>query len=472
MTALIKYNYKYNLNIKRCGLTIPDDVSYEEDLPTKTILLVGNGFDLRAGIKSSFKDFIFFVIYGCALHNIRSDTMFAEIQESEYVKVKNTYPCQLDILINLKDSNICSLCSEFADNILGRLIIDHLFVNETFCNLIPHFCSYLKNRVVTKDECESIKTMYGLNYIRQIRELEVPRNELNNGIGTLIYLIERERNLLNNNPNIEYWLDIESVIEMIVTDSEELKKKYGFDTGEVIKWNLSTSKCYMKGLELFEMLLTEYLKEAQKIDVNPEKVQEYFDSLRDSHLHSLVRRSHGRIIDFNLLSPDILINYNYTNIAERYYKSLKIEPTVFHINGALLPSDEIRLKELNTNIVIGYTNSNKRTVSKEAFPFEKSSRRIIKNTDYVDIDSIIESDTFDLIVFGHSCGVADSDVISKLLSSDRLKTAVILCHSYTDLVLSFNNIKAMLTEEKFNDLMTFSKNDICNNLYFSVENKD
>ena len=314
--------------------------------------------------------------------------------------------------------------------------------------------------------------MYGLNYIRQIRELEVPRNELNNGIGTLIYLIERERNLLNNNPNIEYWLDIESVIEMIVTDSEELKKKYGFDTGEVIKWNLSTSKCYMKGLELFEMLLTEYLKEAQKIDVNPEKVQEYFDSLRDSHLHSLVRRSHGRIIDFNLLSPDILINYNYTNIAERYYKSLKIEPTVFHINGALLPSDEIRLKELNTNIVIGYTNSNKHTVSKEAFPFEKSSRRIIKNTDYVDIDSIIESDTFDLIVFGHSCGVADSDVISKLLSSDRLKTAVILCHSYTDLVLSFNNIKAMLTEEKFNDLMTFSKNDICNNLYFSVENKD
>lgn len=307
MTALIKYNYEYNLNIKRCGLTIPDDVSYEEDLPTKTILLVGNGFDLRAGIKSSFKDFIFFVIYGCALHNIRSDTMFAEIQESEYIKAKNTYPCQLDILINLKDSNICSLCSEFADNILGRLIIDHLFVNETFCNLIPHFCSYLKNRVVTKDECESIKTMYGLNYIRQIRELEVPRNELNNGIGTLIYLIERERNLLNTNPNIEYWLDIESVIEMIVTDSEELKKKYAFDTGEVIKWNLSTSKCYMKGLELFEMLLTEYLKEAQKIDVNPEKVQEYFDSLRDSHLHSLVRRSHGRIIDFDLLSPDILI---------------------------------------------------------------------------------------------------------------------------------------------------------------------
>lgn len=31
---------------------------------TKKILLIGNGFDLRTGVKTTFRDFFRFVIYG------------------------------------------------------------------------------------------------------------------------------------------------------------------------------------------------------------------------------------------------------------------------------------------------------------------------------------------------------------------------------------------------------------------------
>lgn len=70
---------------------------------------------------------------------------------------------------------------------------------------------------------------------------------------------------------------------------------------------------------------------------------------------------------------------------------------------------------------------------------------------------------------GHSCGIADSDIISKLLTNPNLKSAVVLCHSLNDLISSVNNIKAMLGDEQFGKLMTFSKDEKFNNLYFSVE---
>lgn len=467
---MIRYRRDLNLKIKRIGYK-PGDATYEEDIPSKNILLIGNGFDLRAGIESTFKDFIFYVIYGCALHNLNTDRLFSDIQMSNYVKIDCSYPSQLKILLHSKDLNVYKKCSEFADNIFGRMIFDHLFNSKSFCNLILYFGSFIDSRPFSKEQLDSIKSIYGLSSFCRFNDLKIPKNELNKGIGTLIDIVERERDNLKDNFNVESWLDIESVIEMLVTGSEELKLKYGFEQEGAVKWNASTSNEFLNGLELFELLLTLYLRETQKIDIKAENANAFFDSLRDAHIHSLTKRSHGRIQDFNLSNPNVIINYNYTNIAERFYRALERNPEIIHINGSLDVPDEIRLSELDTNIVIGYTNTNRCQVSKDAFPFEKQARRVIKNTEYVNINNLIDSGMFDLIIVGHSCGIADSDVIGRLLSSENLKTAVILCHSYLDLVLAFNNIKAMLTEERFNELLSFSEKEIYGNLYFSVENK-
>ena len=186
-------------------------------------------------------------------------------------------------------------------------------------------------------------------------------------------------------------------------------------------------------------------------------------------MSSLTKRSHNRIIGIDISKADIVVNYNYTNVAQRYFSEIDKTPKIIHINGSLDIPDEISLSEINTNIVIGYTKQGNIDLPKEAFPFEKTMRRIIKNTEYVDINSLIKSKTFDLVIMGHSCGIADSDIIGELLSSKNLKTAVILCHSLVDLISICNNIKQMVGESKFGELMAFSKSKITKNLYFAVE---
>lgn len=50
------------------------------------IVVVGNDFDIRSGLKSKFEDFIFFVVYGCALYNyknsLNSNNVFNTIKET------------------------------------------------------------------------------------------------------------------------------------------------------------------------------------------------------------------------------------------------------------------------------------------------------------------------------------------------------------------------------------------------------
>lgn len=46
---------------------------------TKKILLIGNGFDLRTGAKTTFRDFFRFVIYGVIWHNYNKSEVLRTI---------------------------------------------------------------------------------------------------------------------------------------------------------------------------------------------------------------------------------------------------------------------------------------------------------------------------------------------------------------------------------------------------------
>lgn len=257
---------------------------------------------------------------------------------------------------------------------------------------------------------------------------------------------------------------------MLVLKQEPLLKKYNYYDKDLDK---IPTDYFLKSLDQLEDLLSKYLKlEESSLEKDP---QCFFEKITADYSASLLSRSLQRISEVKIEKADCVINYNYTKTAETLFEEYSNKSGESHkttdgfiryINGALKIKDSLKVKEIKNNIVVGYTNQKNTDVSKDLFPFEKRARRIIKNTDYVNLGKVIDGKEFDLVIMGHSCGVADSDILSKLLSDSNLRSAVILCFSVDQMISIYNNIKSMLKQDTFDELMDHS--DFRRNLFFSV----
>lgn len=421
------------------------------------IVVIGNGFDLRTHIKSSFRNFIEFVVYGCILNNCRIYTDSAVFSD-ETIRERLNNLCNQKPYSDIYNDQLCRDCKSFAETSFGKFIIEN-FENKNLNDLI-----YPKELSKYDDEDELIRIHHLLFYLQKTSIIST-MNEL----------------FSESKINIELWSDVETVIELLVTKNDDLKVRYGVN--DLPEWINETRKSFSEGLDLFESLFTEYLSvEQKKADIK----DTFFSDIVDNHVESLIERSHGLLDDvmakqlLEAQTADTVINYNYTDIAKRLYdkhcpkESLKV-PSIIHINGAVSPCN--KLKEFPTDIIIGYTNSGDNKVPKDFYPFEKSSRRILKSTEYVDINSLIKKNrwitpSFDLLIIGHSCCMADSDVIGKLLEHKKLNNAVVLCYDTTSLISAFNNIKAMVKPKKFAELMDYKQpmpGSPAHKLFFAVE---
>ncbi len=317
---------------------------------------------------------------------------------------------------------------------------------------------------------------------------------LGQGIETIAHIIEAN---FNKTSNIELWSDVETVIEMLITQdmSDNLITKYGLSKADLPTWDHETIKDYCYGLELLEFLLAKYFNAiTDKFDIEERfgSAYNFLEKIYNSHQNSMRMRyltsslqapsmTPNDVLEF-LKSPDIVINYNYTDIAKKIYEKLakekqrnKTNIRYIHINGEINhrfgidPSKE----GFETNIVIGYTNINKNTYTpKELYHFEKSCRRIVKNTEFFNLDYYIKDfDNFDLLIIGHSCCTADGDIIGNLLKHEKLKNAHIFCHSKDALISINNNIRHILKSEptKYSELMTHINDKKNHNLFYAVE---
>lgn len=453
-------------------------------LPKKKIVIIGNGFDLRAGIPSSFADFIRFIVYFCGLYNYQYSNYLQHYQifsgindfiskelgdKTDYESIKKFFLLNF-ALKNLNNNEIKTKIFSFIDNKLGKLIIKNVFPH-CYSVIPPNSLNKIHTSPASTNDEEFhryfFKSIYGLEIISDNLYgyyNTFDKMQMKKGIETFIYTIDREL----SDSRVKLWLDIESVIEMIVTSSDELKDKYGFR--ENISLDKTSIDAFLNGVNLFEQLFADYLVVSEEHFSCKNRYVHFFNHISADFRESLAKRSNFLIEDLDIRYATTVINYNYTNIAEKIYKKHNPNIDIRYINGTLHVNEDVKLNEIDTNIVIGYSNLEGTKVRKDQFPFEKKSRRILKNTEYIDIESIINNEPFELIIIGHSCGIADSDIIKPLLENEYLKTAVILCHTIDDLFSIFNNIKEMLDKKVFDLLFSHNANKTFRNLFFSVEN--
>ena len=257
------------------------------------IVVIGNGFDLRTDVKSSFRYFIEFIVYGCIQNNCRIDTDSAVFSDETIRKnFLNQNPYR-----GIINDKLCKDCQKFAETSFGKFIIEN-FENKKLNDLI-----YPQQKDQYKEE-ELVRLNTLLFEIRMT---------------DIIFIINKL--FYESKINIELWSDVETVIELLVTENDDLKVRYGIN--DLPKWNNEPLKSFSEWLDLFESLFTKYLSVAQKkADIK----DTFFSDIVDNHVESLIQRSHGLLDKKVAKQPlkaqtaDTVINYNYSKLCKGYDK--------------------------------------------------------------------------------------------------------------------------------------------------------
>ena len=123
--------------------------------------------------------------------------------------------------------------------------------------------------------------------------------------------------------------------------------------------------------------------------------------------------SKGQLTDFLLPNRTLLLNFNYTNTAEKLYaKSDDINCELIHIHGELNNPDN--------PIIFGYGDEMNEDYKKIVDLNNNGYLENIKSIRYLETDnyrkllSFIDSAPFQIYIMGHSCGNSDRTLLNTL----------------------------------------------------------
>jgi hypothetical protein len=393
----------------------------------KTILILGNGFDLAHGLPTKYSHFLDF----CCIVD--------EMQR--YIL------CNDEKMIN-------EFKEEWINNWETTTTIKDAFLEE--------FCKFR-------------------NIIRNINCTE--RRPVISDIGILIedniwyrYFIKIYDDGCMKGEN---WIDFESEIRLIIkiVDENSLALTDYFD--DVIEKIIDFPE--RQKLKIFKNILKYYIEPETTVRDFREKAFEDLERLTralELYLGSFVEKIqiNAKIPELENLKPDYVINFNYTDTYERFYKKETYnkeetynEVTVYHIHGKV----DITRSEEENNMVLGideYWTGDKRDERTDFTIFKKFVQRIQKHTgnenykylkEIQDIfkekgknwsgnvdKSKVHSDGISYVyIFGHSLDVTDKDILSSFVGDDSTSVTVYCRNKGTEGELIANTIKLIGAEK-------------------------
>lgn len=358
------------------------------------ILIVGNGYDLANGLKSSFSDYmkiflreyIFVYIYNLYTKEHSSDNDF------KFILSFFMSACQMS---EQKETSFY-VPPNYFDNQFIKILL------HKYCPVITLLQAYIEPWMVYKDF---------------VYDFANSKNTINGGTRALQHLIfklfkELKKNNVDITLNLQ-WFDVESIIAEVINGNissdlekfvipEKKEEFYSFlrelnlsDNQQFFKEtinNINLQECH-EGLELFSESFSIYLKkEEEKYNNKSYKINRPTDIL-------------DTIFDY-------VISLNYTSVSKKALKQAPNENNYCHIHGSLKQN----------NIVIGTGSySYDELVSDPTkindinkIPFYKFFLRILKDTDE-NYHDWIDDKCYALTFYGFSFGINDYDLIRELL---------------------------------------------------------
>ena len=346
------------------------------------IVLIGNGFALAHGLKTSYADFInwyweqwmnkiLFSLYGLD----ESDGL-CSIRITNYHIPKNTYLNGLDYINALENKPNIS----FSKGVLIQEIMKD-FENSNWVDIESVYYRLL---------CESMK-----------ENPRITHKELNKQLDVLTQKLYEYLTLNNNNHKIEI--------------NDTIKKK--------IYESIKKHDIAVEAKQTFRDLIAERMEYNKIFDVIGSYINELsmYKSIHkydvEDHIKDLQEKDESiwemRNNDTPALLPNsiMLVNFNYTHTADTYLPKFGRHFRINHIHGDL--------KSLNS-MIFGYGDElddcYKEISNKNDNEYLRNVKSIkyLEASNYRELLQFIDSKPYQIYIMGHSCGNSDRTLLNTL----------------------------------------------------------
>lgn len=362
------------------------------------LILVGNGFDLAHGLKTSYKDFIIWYLAEClGQASYLPKTYQDELLEikfchyNDFIKIINAHkPGNLNLKITKEDLiNFIIYCFE-EQKIKEVMNIREGDVYE----------------LITSSSFDSHDSNH---YQSEPFKFRVLSNLL--------------RSLLINCQDCN-WVDIENEY---FDQLKACKSKEGtFDKEKVSQLNSEFAFLKQK--------LEEYLtlqQEQADIKVIPELLTAIKSDFDISDFDSImpyqdVRRKLGYSVRTDVHYELYFLNFNYTNTLSKYEDELKKSRGKF--NNAKINYIHGELNQSTNPIIFGFGDEHDKTYlefeehrNNQLFEHIKSYQYLL-TPNYRDLLRFLNEDDFQVFVMGHSCGLSDRTMFKEIFEHENCKS--------------------------------------------------
>ena len=155
-------------------------------------------------------------------------------------------------------------------------------------------------------------------------------------------------------------------------------------------------------------------------------LRDYSDRIKNSGIENIG----DNYIPYGFLLPDrvMLLNFNYTNIADSYLPDVE-RCNVNHIHGELTNPE---------SVIFGYGDeideNYKKISNKNDNEYLKNMKSIkyLESPNYRNLLDFIESDTYQIFIMGHSCGNSDRTLLNTLFEHKNCVSIKPFYHKWDD----------------------------------------
>lgn len=339
----------------------------EKNYHVNKLFLIGNGFDLALGLKTSYKDFLFWLLIKYIKKALKSGIEIAPDAYSESFSMGGER-------IHKKIRQV----KGYENNYLFDVVI------STFFN---------DNRLQTE-----IKSLSKLLDCIKNKEIEIHIKSEN-------ILFKKIFEILFVN-----WVDIEIEYFRILSNySKSFKERNGDWEKKAILDNVNSLN---KELEVIANELKEYLLEINNnLNINWD--------ISEKHISIFEKEYNPKFLEVNHIQYYFL-NFNYTNsLANLLERKSRIKYKINYIHGSAYDEN---------NLIFGYGDEvdiayrDMELFNENCFFKHIKSFSYFKYPNYRELLSYLSSGKFRVCIYGHSCGLSDRVMLKEIFEHENCES--------------------------------------------------
>ncbi|MGX1753446.1 AbiH family protein [Sphingobacterium sp. NPDC055346] len=356
------------------------------------LILIGNGFDLAHGLKTNYKDFIFWYLDQCFsqsgiyanVHSYEDDFLNVEVIEHYRLMDLAKSAGNMGISRYLYENKILKSYLDFDPkrNYVSPTNIDkYRYISKISAHHVSFRSNFFKRLIDTCLECGWVDIEQ--EYFDALKRY----------------------NDKDNSPDIDY--------------IRTLNKHFSFLVGKLQEYLFLQEN---SDLVIHNQLLVAFISGFQIND---------FDTVIDRE--SVLQNQLMEIVEERNQDRALVVNFNYTNTFETYLQRIQDNGRYVNIDINYIHG---KLNDPHNSIIFGFGDEH----DKDYTNFEEQgnnslfehvkSYHYLKTPNYRDLIRFLNEDQFQVFIVGHSCGLSDRTMFKEIFDHENCKSVRIF--HYTD----------------------------------------